>query len=219
MICFNNSINKLNNIFIFSIILLVSGCNAQSEKTGNIRVGGPFENAEYVYIDMPSNMSSIDTSPGWTQEGQKIRIAGIIYKNDGKTPSKDVVLYYYHTDIEGKYSSKPGWNSDARRHGYIRGWVKSDSEGRYEIYTVRPGSYPNTQMTAHIHITVKEKGPLSEYYIDEIVFEDDPFLDEEEKNKLTNRGGSGIVNLNKKGNLYLGNRDIILGLNIPDYPK
>jgi protocatechuate 3,4-dioxygenase beta subunit len=35
---------------------------------------------------------------------------------------------------------------------------------------------------------------------------------------LENRGGSGVLRLVKQGELWIGERDIILGLNIPGYP-
>lgn len=79
--------------------------------------------------------------------------------------------------------------------------------------------YPNGKEAAHIHLTVKEPGNISEYYIDSILFNDDPLLTAEIRKSRKNRGGSGILNLMETEGLYTGKRDIILGLNIPDYPK
>lgn len=56
-------------------------------------------------------------------------------------------------------------------------------------------------------------------YIESIHFDGDPLLDYQQRSDLENRGGSGIVLLEKKGTLHLGRRDIILGKNIPGYPK
>ena len=56
----------------------------------------------------------------------KIEISGIVYQRDGKTPAKDVVIYIYHTDQAGHYTAKAGQTGRAKRHGYIRGWVKTD---------------------------------------------------------------------------------------------
>ena len=72
-------------------------------------------------------------------------------------------------------------------------------------------------MLAHIHPTIKEPNK-NEYYIDDFVFSDDPFLTNKEKEKMQNRGGNGIVKLTKnKEEMWVGKRDIILGLNIPNY--
>jgi protocatechuate 3,4-dioxygenase beta subunit len=82
-----------------------------------------------------------------------------------------------------------------------------------------PVSAPNRyRLLAHIHITIKEPG-LKEYYIDEFVFDDDPLLSDEKRQKLDNRCGSGILWLNDVGNMFKAERPIYLGRNIPNYPR
>lgn len=168
---------------------------------------------------MPDNINSVDTSAGWTQEGQKLLISGTMYQLDGKTPAPDVILYYYHTDINGLYANAPELDDRVRRHGYIRGWVKSDQDGHFAIYTVRPASYPNTDFEAHIHPSIKEPNISKEYYIDEFVFDDDILLTSVKRSELQNRGGSGILKVSEKGDLQIAEHNIILGLNIPNYPE
>ena len=218
-----------NNKLIFSIGLLIimMGCNdsfrshstAQSTtvKPSGV-VGGPFENAEFMYIGMPEEILAVDTSAGWEQDGQKLLIRGTIYKSDGKTPAPDVILYYYHTDIHGLYADRESLDRRVVRHGYIRGWVKSDKKGRYAIYTVRPGTYPNKGEAAHIHPSVKEPGIEKEYYLDAFVFDDDPLLTADKREAMENRGGSGILRVVVDGELQIAEHNIILGLNIPNYP-
>ena len=110
-------------------------------------------------------------------------------------------------------------NEKGQTHGYIRGWVKTDSLGRYFIYTVRPGKYPAGDFPAHIHLTIKEPDEINEYYIDDIVFDDDKLLTTAYRKKMENRAGSGVVRMERqKDSLLVGERNIILGLNIPDYP-
>ena len=216
---------KPNFIILGIVIFLLHGCNGQTtsnaknsiEKRGI--VGGPFENGEFIYIGMPENIKSVDTSAGWTQEGQKLLVTGTIYKLDGKTPAPNVILYYYHTDINGLYANKQGLDPRVVRHGYIRGWVKSDANGKYAIYTVRPAPYPNRDFEAHIHPSIKEPNIDKEYYIDEFVFDDDKLLTGEKRKKLQNRGGSGILRVFKKGDMQIAEHNIILGLNIPNYPE
>lgn len=224
---FIKHIKKEDMVRISTIIHLVlllgfsSGCNGQTEKLGqtneNELVGGPFENREFIYIGMPNKINSVDTSAGWTQNGQKLLITGTIYKRDGKTPAPDVILYYYHTDINGYYPKKDGLDSRVVKHGYIRGWVKSDENGKYSIYTVRPAPYPNANEPAHIHPAIKEPD-INEYYIDEFIFDDDKFLTGEKAKRLENRGGSGILRVLISGDLQIAEHDIILGLNVPNYP-
>ncbi len=215
---------KLNLILLAMVTSFLQSCNGQATSTtiksaqNGAVVGGPFENGEFMYIGMPENIKSVDSSAGFTQQGQKLLIMGTIYKPDGKTPAPGVILYYYHTDIHGLYANKPGLDSRVVRHGYIRGWVKTGANGEYAIYTLRPASYPNSSIEAHIHPAIKEPTIDKEYYIDEFVFDDDPLLTADMRKRLPNRGGSGILKLSQKGDLQVAEHNIILGLNIPNHP-
>lgn len=216
----------LYQIGIFVILIsCFTSCNGQTKKTNQSDkndskvIGGLFENAEFMYIGMPDKINSVDTSSGWTQKGQKLLITGTIYKRDGKTPAPNVILYYYHTDVNGYYADKEGLDRRVIRHGYIRGWVKSDDNGKYSIYTVRPAPYPNSDSPAHIHPAIKESYIDKEYYIDEFVFDDDKLLTGEKRRAMENRGGSGILRVLVSGDLQIAEHNIILGLNIPKYPE
>ena len=196
------------------LLIYPASCNGQSNRQNN-------ESSPDI---MQKNISSRDTSPGWIQKGQKILLTGIVTQQDGMTPAPDVVIYYYHTNTEGKYLHKPEEkqsmppNELGQTHGYIRGWVKTDSSGKYSIYTVRPGTYPTRDEPAHIHLTIKEPNTIKEYYIDDFVFDDDKLLTTAKRKKMENRGGSGVLRLVQKDELQIGERNMILGLNIPDYP-
>lgn len=223
----------MKSLFIVIIQLLIiavfTSCNGQTHNknqsnSSKNKVGGEFENNEFTYYGIPKTISSIDTSSGWNQNGQKILITGIVYQIDGKTPASNVLIYYYHTNTDGKYIHKPGEsrsmspNELGQTHGYIRGWVKTDSLGKYFIYTVRPGVYPTKDAPAHIHVTIKEPNDINEYYIDDFVFDDDKLVNTSYRTKMENRCGSGVLRLVQKESLFIGERNIILGLNIPDYP-
>lgn len=210
-------------------ILLVMGClltscrgqepaGEESNRPSAPRVGGPFENSEFGLIGQPAEVMSADTSPGWNQAGQKLLITGTIFAQDGKTPVAGAILYYYHTNTAGFYEPSTELDPRVRRHGYIRGWVKSDVAGNYAIYTVRPGAYPNSSEPAHIHPSVYEPGLDDPYYLDAFVFDDDPLLTTAKRRRMTNRGGSGVLRMKRVGELEVARHDIILGLNIPGYP-
>ena len=181
-------------------------------------VGGGCDGCEIMFVGMPANILSVDTSNGWTEKGQKLLVTGKAYKIDGKTPASNVIIYYWQTDNNGYYSSTKGLDEKAKRHGHIRGWVKTDENGSYSIYTIKPAPYPGNNIPAHIHLSIKEPNINNEYYIDEFIFDDDKLLTGEKRKVLENRGGSGILRVLISGDLQIAEHNIILGLNIPNYP-
>lgn len=181
-----------------------------------VSVGDGCEGCEAVYESpIPlENLTHIDTLPDFETAATKLEISGVIYKPDGTTPAAGIVMYVYHTDQNGYYTKK---GNDNGRHGYIRGWLKTNDKGEYKFYTLRPAPYPNATFPAHIHPTIKEPGK-TEYWIDDYVFDDDKYVNESYRKNAQNRGGDGILALtkNENGN-YTAKRDIILGKNIPNY--
>ena len=213
-------------IYILVVLIFCSflgACSGQTVKNPpqnklNI-VGGGCDGCELMYEGMPDVINSVDTSPGWEEVGQKLRITGTVFEIDGKTPASDVIIYYWQTDNNGYYSPKAGMNQKAEKHGHIRGWVKTGTDGKYTIKTIRPAPYPKEEMPAHIHLSIKEPGIENEYYTDDINFDDDILLVPSfKKYPQENRGGSGVVRILLKDGLQIGEHNIILGLNIPNYP-
>ncbi|SDB49874.1 protocatechuate 3,4-dioxygenase beta subunit [Flavobacteriaceae bacterium MAR_2010_188] len=205
----------LTNILI--LFLAVTSCQSQTKKTNaNKIVGGPCEGCEAIYEYENQKLMPIDTLPDFQENEPKLRLTGTVFKKDGKTPADNIILYIYHTDRKGIYPTKGDEKGWAQRHGYIRGWIKTDKIGQYTFYTFRPAAYPNGIEPEHIHITVKEPD-RKEYYIDEFVFDDDPRLTQKERGELDSRGGSGIGKPLLKDNILTIKRDIILGKNIPNH--
>lgn len=173
------------------------------------------EDCEMLFEGMPSEISSTVQVSGPEEPGEPLFVEGTIYRPDGKTPAPGIILYFYHTDAAGKYS--PAKNqTNARRHGHLRAWVKSDAKGHYAFTTIRPASYPNSRNPQHIHpILVESKTRY--YWIDEFLFTDDPLLSPEEKSRQSGRGGSGVITPVREGNGWKAKRDIILGQDVPNY--
>ena len=179
-------------------------------------VGGGCEGCEAIHEFDENDLTNTDTLPGFENSEPKLKLSGTVYHRDGKTPASGVILYVYHTDRMGIYPKRGNETGWARRHGYIRGWVKTGEQGNYTFYTFRPAAYPDGTEPEHIHLTVKEPDK-NEYYLDDYLFEDDPILTDQKRKFLGNRGGSGILSpVNSRGMLH-ANRDLILGLNVPDY--
>lgn len=201
---------------IFSTILLSYCSNAQQEVNPKL-VGAPCEGCEAIFEYGDKNLTSTDTLPDFHKEGVKIKVEGTIYKVDGKTPAENVILYVYHTNQEGVYAPKEDSKGWGKRHGYNRSWVKTNKNGRYAFYTLKPAAYPNRSEPAHIHYTILE--PNGKYYwLGSCHFKGDSLLTNNEINPDSPRGGSsGLLTLRKEGNLLVGKRDIVLGENIPGY--
>ncbi len=223
------TMHQINRPGLFLMLLsILTGCSGQTKNSNpnqqtntpsiNKLVGGGCDGCELMYIDIPTNISSVDTSAGWAAKGQKLLVTGTVFKHDGKTPVPNVIIYYWQTDHNGYYLPKQGMNEKAKRHGHIRGWIKSDEHGKFSIYTIRPAPYPNENIPAHIHTSIKEPNIDNEYYLDEFVFDDDRLLTGAKRKALENRGGSGILRVLISGDLQIAEHNIILGLNIPNYP-
>jgi protocatechuate 3,4-dioxygenase beta subunit len=201
---------------ILSLLLLLPfyACS----QTTKPPIGGPCEGCEAIHESPVTfyKLKHTDTLAGFFEPGEKLHIKGVVYNADNQTPAPGVIIYLYHNDNKGLYPTKgneKGWD---KRHGYLRGWLKTNDKGEYECFTNRPASYPNSNNPQHIHITIKEPGK-NEYWIDEIHFTDDPLLTAQTKSHFQNRGGSGLVTLVKKNNMLYGQRNIILGKNVPGY--
>lgn len=210
----NFSTMKTNLILATTLILIsISGC---SQSKPNRQTIANCEDCELMLEGMPTslNWETKLANPG--EPGEAMIISGTIFKPDGKTPAPNVILYVYHTDAKGEYSPSSN-QKDGKRHGHLRGWMKTDSQGRYRFATIRPASYPNRQAPQHIHPIIKESDGFM-YWIDEFLFDDDPLLNEEEKKHQQKRGGPGIIHLTKDAQgVWIGKRDVILGMNIPNY--
>jgi len=206
---------KFQLCFLF-VLWICTSCNAQTKKTTTRLVGGGCEGCEAIYEYGDKKLAPIDTLPGFQHNEPQLKITGTVFKKDGKTPAENVIIYIYHTNRQGIYETKGSETGWAKRHGFIRGWVKTGKDGKYTIYTFRPAAYPDGIEAEHIHITVKESDK-NEYYLDDYLIDDDPLLTQNKRNKLNNRGGSGIVKPIQKNGMLTIERNIILGKNIPNY--
>lgn len=206
------SIHVLKLFFAFNI--LFSGISLMAQRT----IGGRCEGCEAAleYEGPLEKLTAEVFMPDWNEKGPKMILRGKVLKNDGKTPAEGVIIYMYHTDQNGIYKPAEGAKGWGQRHGYIRGWAKTNSRGEYVIYTLKPAPYPKEKFAAHVHVTIKEPGK-NPYWIEEYLFEGDPFIRKEEMNNSAPRGSHGLLKLTNNNGILEGKRDIILGLNIPDY--
>lgn len=201
----------------------MTSCDGQTRQQSNEakqtkKVGGGCEGCEFMYVGMPKQILSEHTSLGWIEGKQKLILTGKVFQIDGKTPASDVVIYYWHTDDNGLYSSNNETPKQAKEHGKLRGWVKTDKSGNYTIKTSRPAAYPNDNIPQHIHLSIKEPDITNEYYAD-LYFDDDPlYLNHKKKYGKLDRAGTELLRIVLDDNIQIAEHNIVLGLNIPDYP-
>ncbi len=207
-------------IFLFINLLAASAaCYGQQVKQSTDRAIADYcDGCDLMYEGIPL-LEKINSEAALCPEGEtgtRMNISGMVYQPDGKTPAKDIVLYIYHTDATGLYTAAKG-QVFGKRHGHLRGWVKTNAYGQFKINSIRPAAYPRDNIPAHIHIFVKEPGKTL-YYIDEVWFDDDSLITSEMMRKAQYRGGDLLIHLTQDSkNIWNGNLTIILGKNIPNY--
>ena len=77
------------------------------------------------------------------EPGQKLILRGAVYSEDCRTPLPGTLIEIWHADNEGHYDKKrPGDFLEAAPPFHLRGMLKTDAKGRYEIQTIVPGAYP-----------------------------------------------------------------------------
>jgi len=144
-----------------------------------------------------------------SEPGTPLLVSGRILAADGKTPVEGATLHVYHTDARGLYSEKDGRGGppDPR----IKGWMKTDRDGRYEFRSIRPASYPGTRNPQHIHAEVYGAG-YARRWIPEYWFDDDPLITDEMRARHAGLGTFSPIVTVKRGpdGLFTCVRDIKL---------
>ncbi len=209
------------NIIALSIAILFITINVCSQSTkkynANLKTGISSKNTNQKdcnwcgTFEAPEDVSWRTIIPPKEEQGDKLIISGTIYLPDGKTPVKDVIIYVYHTNTKGIYPKKGNEKGNGKHHGYLRGWMKTNSNGRYEFETIRPAPYrTHDGEPAHIHYNI-EAPDYPEYWLTGLWFADD-YRVNEYKDKIERNGGfSNIITLTKdENNILRGTRNIIL---------
>jgi len=111
-----------------------------------------------------------------TIPGRKIKVIGTIKNTDGK-PIAGALVYLYHTDARGWYAADAphvSMNEGDMRHARLFGYVKTGNDGKFELHTIKPSGYPQSDLPAHIHVHIDVNGYQS--LVTEFLFDDDERL-------------------------------------------
>lgn len=180
--------------------------------------GSPCEGCEAAFADVSGDLAARLTLAGPDEPGDRLVWSGHVRDRQGRGVA-GIVLYVHQTDHRGRYPRNDATiDAHARRHGRLRGWVRSDADGSFRIDTVRPGGYPGTGIPQHIHVQVVEPG-CATYLIDDLMFRDDPRLTPDLERRLApGVGGSGVAIPRREHGVWLVERDVVLGLGVARYP-
>lgn len=121
-----------------------------------------------------------------TEQGTPLNIRGQVVDANGR-PVQGAIVFAYHTDRGGLYD-EPARGAHSWR---LRGWARTDAEGRFEFATIRPGSYPGRQVPAHVHFNIYV-GDVR-YGAGELRFDDDPLVGDDERERSGRLGPFGQV--------------------------
>lgn len=112
------------------------------------------------------------------EPGESLTVTGRVVDRNSQ-PVQGGVLYFYQTSSKGWYSDRAahiGGMEGDRRHARLFGYLKTDAEGRFELRTIRPAGYPDSDLPAHIHVEVEPASQTAGRLVTEIQFDDDPRL-------------------------------------------
>lgn len=117
------------------------------------------------------------------EPGTPMRIVGVVKEEGTGQPVAGAKLYVYQTDASGVYGPEDD-PADPR----LSGTLVTDGDGRFELLSIRPESYPGTRIAKHVHYVLTKAG--HDRVVGEILFDDDPFLTERAR---AGRGGHAIA--------------------------
>ena len=124
------------------------------------------------------------------EPGTKIIIKGHVVNAQGK-PIANASLHIFQTDSRGYYTpldsiEKKMGEPDARLFCFL----KTDSNGNFEIHTIRPASYPGQYngrtIPQHIHNNITAQGYNNKNL--QMVFDDDPAMNDYWRQWATGNG-------------------------------
>jgi protocatechuate 3,4-dioxygenase beta subunit len=136
-----------------------------------------------------------------SEPGIPLIVRGRAVAENGKAPLGNAVIFAYHTDKDGHYD-RPGTGAHSWR---LKGWARTDADGRFQFSTIRPGSYPRRDTAAHIHLNVfLEDG--RRYWADGLEFDDDPLVPERRRAESKDRAPfGGVAHVRREGNAQMVN--------------
>ena len=136
----------------------------------------------------PTRLTSSERIAPDDEPGMALVVHGRAFAADGRTPLAGAIVFAYHTDRSGMYRAR----GEPAHTWRLKGWARTDSEGRFEFRTVRPGPYPGGKDAAHIHLTLFTADGTG-HHAGGLLFDDDPLVSAAEREESRRAGEFGRV--------------------------
>lgn len=195
---------SIKSSFLFFLVVFSNSCGQAQEQNRLL-------DCEWCgTAEAPKDISwTADITPK-AEHGEPMVLTGTVYEHDTDTPAAGVIIYFYHTNDEGVYAKRGDETGNGKRHGYLRGWVKTNKDGKYNIKTIRPKPYPSRSEPAHVHMTIYD-GKNQEYWIPSTLFTGDPLITKKESKESEELAFPSIIELKKNNDgVWVGKRDVRL---------
>ena len=113
--------------------------------------------------------------------GERIVLSGHVYDTEGK-PVRDTLVEIWQANAAGRYLHRwDRWPAPLDPNFSGAGRCLTDSEGRYQFTTIKPGPYPwgnhyNAWRPAHIHFSLLGRA-FTQRLVTQMYFPGDPFFE------------------------------------------
>ncbi|RIK69316.1 MAG: hypothetical protein DCC65_00815 [Planctomycetota bacterium] len=143
------------------------------------------------------------------EPGERLVVRGSVRDTGGKAVHR-ALIYAFHTDLQGNYSSSGGdvGSMGDSLNPRLFAYLRTGEDGWYLLRTIRPGHYPGEGPPAHIHLEVTADGYRK--LVTEMMFEGDNRLTWENR-PIFEREGFVIAPLERsEDGEYRGTCDLVL---------
>jgi len=127
---------------------------------------GPY----YVDVELERSDIRTNTADGVPSEGAPLTIEWIVSQADGSAcmPMEGAIVDVWHCDALGVYSDVQGNTGD-----FLRGFQRTDSNGKATIQTIYPGWYQGRAVHIHFKIRTDPDASAGFEFTSQLFFDDD----------------------------------------------